>query len=96
MPTRILLTETQLKKALQTIVEQNEELLNRTIEEFEKVVRRYRNSDKNASALLKIGYAYFNIDEIEHGTLYFEEVLQQHPDAEEANVAKGRLASLNE
>lgn len=66
------------------------------IEEFEKVVRRYRNNDKNASALLKIGYAYFNIDEIEQGKIYLEEVVQQHPDSEEANLAKGRLASLNE
>ena len=37
------------------------------IEEFEKVVRRYRDSDKNASALLKIGYAYFNINETKQG-----------------------------
>jgi len=66
------------------------------IEEFEKVVRRYRNSDKSASALLKIGYAYFNINEIEQGKIYLEEVVQQHPDSEEANLAKGRLASLNE
>ncbi len=66
------------------------------IEEFEKVVRKHRNSDKSASALLKIGYAYFNINEIEQGKIYLEEVVQQHPDSEEANLAKGRLASLNE
>jgi tol-pal system protein YbgF len=66
------------------------------IEEFEKFVRRYRNHPKKATALLKIGYAYFNIDEIEQGKIYLEEVVQQHPDSEEANLAKGRLASLNE
>ncbi len=66
------------------------------IEEFEKVVRRNRHSDKSPSALLKIGYAYFNINEIEQGKIYLEEVVQQHPDSEEANLAKGRLASLNE
>ncbi|MFQ5676029.1 MAG: tol-pal system protein YbgF [bacterium] len=65
------------------------------IEEFEKVVRWYRNGDKTASALLKIGFAYLNIDEIEQGKLYLQEVIQQHPNSEEASLAKGRLASLN-
>jgi hypothetical protein len=50
MPTRILLTETQLKKALQTIVEQNEELLNRTIEEFEKESEKVKKVKKASSS----------------------------------------------
>jgi len=65
------------------------------IDEFEKVVKWYRNGDKTASALLKIAYSYINIDEIEQGKLYLEEVLKDFPDSEEANLARGRLASLN-
>lgn len=65
------------------------------IEEFEKVVKWYRSGDKTASALLKIGYAYINIDEIEQGRIYLEEIINDYPDSEEANLAKGRLASLN-
>lgn len=65
------------------------------IDEFEKVVKWYRNGDKTASALLKIAYSYINIDEIEQGKLYLEEVLKDFPDSEEANLARGRLESLN-
>ena len=49
MPTRILLTEMQLKKALQTIVEQNEELLNRTIEEFGKESEKVNKASSSSS-----------------------------------------------
>ena len=49
MPTRILLTEMQLKKALQTIVEQNEELLNRTVEEFKKEAEKVNKSNSSSS-----------------------------------------------
>lgn len=65
------------------------------IEEYEKVVRWYKNGDKIAAALLKIGFAYININEIEQGKLYLEEVIEDHPESDEANLAKGRLASLN-
>ncbi|MFQ5770549.1 MAG: tol-pal system protein YbgF [bacterium] len=64
------------------------------IEEFEKVIQRYRQGDKVSAALLKIGYAYISIEEIEQGKLYLEEVIQEYPDSQEANLAKGRLASL--
>ena len=49
MPTRILLTEMQLKKALQTIVEQNEELLNRTVEEFKKESQKVNKASSSSS-----------------------------------------------
>ena len=49
MPKRILLTETQLKKALQTIVEQNEELLNRTVEEFKKESEKVNKASSSSS-----------------------------------------------
>ena len=48
MPTRILLTETQLKKALQTIVEQNEELLNRTVEEYKKETEKVNKASSSS------------------------------------------------
>lgn len=64
------------------------------IEEYEKVSKWYRQGDKTPSALLKIGYSYINIDEPEQGKLYLNQVIKDHPDSEEANLAKGRLASL--
>jgi tol-pal system protein YbgF len=65
------------------------------IEEFEKVIRDYPGGDKKSSALLKIAYAYINMEENEQGRLYLEEVIREYPDSEEANLAKGRLATLN-
>ncbi len=64
------------------------------IEEFEKVIKWYRNGDKVPAALLKIGYSYISIDETEQGKLYLEEVITEYPDTQEANLAKGRLTSL--
>jgi len=66
------------------------------IEEFEKVVRWYPDGEKTPSALLKIAYSYLNIEEIEQGKLYLEEVMKEHPQSEEANLAKGRLATLGQ
>lgn len=65
------------------------------IDEFEKVVRQYDKGDKTPDALLKIGYSYINMEEIEQAKLYLEEVIREHPDTEAANLAKGRLATLN-
>lgn len=65
------------------------------IDEFEKVVKWYRDGDKTPSALLKIGYAYLNINETDQGKIYLEEVIQDYPDSDEANLAQGRLTSLN-
>lgn len=64
------------------------------IAEFEKVIKWYKDGDKTASALLKIAYSYININETEQGKIYLEEVLSEHPDSEEANLARGRLAAL--
>ncbi|MFQ5649448.1 MAG: tol-pal system protein YbgF [bacterium] len=65
------------------------------IDEFEKVVKWYGHGDKTASALLKIGYSYINMNEIEQGKIYLEEILNDYPDSDVANLARGRLASLN-
>jgi tol-pal system protein YbgF len=64
------------------------------IEEFEKVVKLYSKGDKIPSALLKIAYSYLSISENEQGKLYLEEVIKEYPDSQEANLAKGRLATL--
>ncbi len=64
------------------------------IEEFEKVLKLYHKGDKAPSAILKIGYAYLSIGETEQGKIYLEEVIKEYPDSQEANLAKGRLATL--
>ncbi len=65
------------------------------IDEFEKVLKLYRAGDKTASSMLKIGYSYINMDEVEQGKIYLEEILNDYPETEEANLARGRLANLN-
>jgi len=67
----------------------------KAISEFEKVIKDYPAGDKKASALLKIAYSYINMEENEQGKLYLEEVVKEYPTSEEANLAKGRLATLN-
>ncbi len=65
------------------------------IQEFEKVMKLYQGADKTPSALLKIGFCYFNLEEEEQAKIYLEEVITSHPDSDEANLARGRLATLN-
>jgi tol-pal system protein YbgF len=64
------------------------------IEEFEKVIKWYREGDKVSAALLKIGYSYLNMQEVEQGKLYLEEVIRDFPNSREANLAKGRIEAL--
>jgi tol-pal system protein YbgF len=66
----------------------------KAVEEFGKVISLYPNGDKVPSALLKIGYAYISMDDYEQGKLYLQEVVREHPDSEEAKLAKGRLTTL--
>ena len=49
MSKRILLTEAQLTKALQTIVEEHEELLTRTVEEYEKESEKIKTTSSSNS-----------------------------------------------
>ena len=66
-----------------------------SIEEFEKVIKWYRESDKVPAALLKIGYAFISMQENDQGKLYLEEVIRDYPGSREANLAKGKLDTLN-
>ena len=49
MSKRILLTEAQLKKALQSIVEEHAELLTRTAEEYQKESERVKKANSSNS-----------------------------------------------
>lgn len=49
MSKRILLTEAQLTKALQTIVEEHDELLTRTVEEYEKESEKAKTTSSSNS-----------------------------------------------
>ena len=50
MSKRILLTEAQLKRALQTIVEEQDELITRTVEEYEKESKTTSSSNSHEKA----------------------------------------------
>ena len=49
MSIRILLTEAQLTKALQTIVEEHDELISRTVEEYEKESEKTNTTSSSSS-----------------------------------------------
>ena len=49
MSKRILLTEAQLTKALQTIVEEHDELISRTVEEYEKESEKTKTTSSSNS-----------------------------------------------
>ncbi len=64
------------------------------IEQFHSVVIRYPRSDKVPGALLKKGYAYINIGERAQGIVQLQYVLHEHPNSQEASLARQRLKQL--
>jgi tol-pal system protein YbgF len=64
------------------------------IEQFDSVVTRYPRSDKVPGALLKKGYAYINIGERAPGIVQLQYVVHEHPQSQEASLARQKLKQL--
>ncbi|MGZ7032380.1 MAG: tol-pal system protein YbgF [Thermoanaerobaculia bacterium] len=64
------------------------------IEQFDSVVTRYPRSDKVPGALLKKGYAYINLGEKAQGVVQLQYVVHEHPNTQEASLARQRLKQL--
>ena len=64
------------------------------IAQFDSVVSKYPRSDKVPGALLKKGYAYINIGERAQGIVQLQYVVHEHPNSQEAGLARQRLRQL--
>lgn len=66
----------------------------RAIEAYERVLTGYTKSYKAAAALLKKGYALIRLDEREAGIRSLRTVLREHPNSDEAKLARAELRRL--
>jgi tol-pal system protein YbgF len=64
------------------------------IEQFDTVVTRYPQSGKVAAALLKKGYSYIALGERAQGVVQLQYVIHEHPNTQEAALARQRLKQL--
>ena len=64
------------------------------IQQFDNVITRYPQSDKVPGALLKKGYAYISLGERAQGIVQLQYVLHEHPNSQEAALARQRLKQL--
>jgi len=64
------------------------------LESYEVVVHRYPHSDKEASALLKKGYAHLELGERAQGVAELQHVTHQFPTSDEANLARQKLRQI--
>ena len=64
------------------------------IQQFDVVVSKYPRSDKVPGALLKKGYAYISIGERAPGVVQLQYVVHEHPNSQEASLARQRLRQL--
>jgi len=66
----------------------------RAILEYEKVIQRYSQGSKVASALLKQGFAFYALDKIEEAKILFDRVISKAPQSEQAQIAKKKLEAI--
>ena len=64
------------------------------IQQFDAVINGYPNSDKVPAALLKKGYAYVELGQRSQGIVQLQYVLHEHPQAQEASLAREKLRTL--
>nr|WP_319395258.1 tol-pal system protein YbgF [uncultured Desulfobacter sp.] len=67
----------------------------KAILEYQKVLDNYPNSNKNAAARLKQGYAFAALGEKANAKMMLEELIKRHPNSQEAKYAKEKLKNLN-
>jgi tol-pal system protein YbgF len=64
------------------------------IGQFDLVVNNYPKSDKVPASLLKKGYGYINLGEKAQGVVQLQYVIHEHPNSQEAALARQKLKSL--
>lgn len=66
----------------------------KAIEQFDLVLTRFERSDRVPSALLKKGYAYFELGQRAQGVVHLQNVIREHQGTDEAHLANQRLAEM--
>jgi tol-pal system protein YbgF len=66
----------------------------KAVEQFDLVLDRYQTSDRAASALLKKGYAYLELNQRAQGVVQLQKVICEHAGTDEAVLARNRLLEL--
>ena len=64
----------------------------KAVGEFERLLRRYPNSEKGASALYRIGFAYEKLNDRERAQDYYMRVVERYPDTDAARRAGSRMS----
>ncbi len=64
------------------------------LSDFEKVVKNYPASPKRADAMLKMGYTYQELGQIDKAQLSLSNVSKSYPNSTAANLAQKRLQEL--
>ncbi len=64
------------------------------LSDFEKVVKSYPTSPKRADAMLKMGYTYQELGQIDKAQLSLSDVSKNYPNSTAANLAQKRLQEL--
>lgn len=61
---------------------------------FREVLRRFPESSKAKSAMLKIGYSYKRLDELSEARRYLLKVVEKYPKSNEARLARKMLSGI--
>ncbi len=66
----------------------------KAIEQFDEVLARFERSDRTPSALLKKGYAYFELGQRAQGVVHLQNVIREYAGTDEAHLASQRLQEM--
>lgn len=61
---------------------------------FKKVTDSFPGHHKAADALLKIGYAYINLDDLDNAQFYLNVLIEDYPESRAAELARERLKNI--
>jgi tol-pal system protein YbgF len=64
------------------------------LEDFDKVVKNYVTSPKRADAMLKMGYTYQELGQLDEARLSLSDVSKNYPNSTAANLAQKRLQDI--
>ena len=63
---------------------------------FKEVTRRYPKNDKAAASMLKTGFAYERLGDLDNARFYLETLLEEYPDSQPARLAREKLKTLQQ
>ncbi len=66
----------------------------KAVEQFDEVLTRFERSDRTPSALLKKGYAYFELGQRAQGVVHLQNVIREYAGTDEAALASQRLQEM--